>query len=329
MSTLQRSSRWQIPNTNSQPSFFPPPSACSHSAHLDHTPTRSSRTSAIIPGPAPSSFSHCEQSTGLMDPLHFQQNYSIGTSWMSEPIFIDPTWPRQNNARETVHQVPSARGNSLTPIAEEPGSSSMMRGFETSHGGVSAVHGLSRGLQLPSAPPTRPPVFLPFAKACHNFLLARRVRASKRRRLLQEHQKGSLIPPADLCPPSPTPTHTRLPPSDMIATGSSIRSIASIAQVDETRAPRARKRQRQEVPEASHLLPPAEIVEPFRYSRYRIESAELLESTVHGQRSRFEEREARRAAWTKEAQRKAANVSLTSGIARRKVRPEKKGRGSS
>lgn len=53
---------------------------------------------------------------------------------------------------------------------------------------VSPVPPTTRGLRLPSAPDARQNP-IPVAKACHNYLLARKVYSAKKKRMVREHEQ--------------------------------------------------------------------------------------------------------------------------------------------
>lgn len=91
-----------------------------------------------------------------------------------------PSWPHPLPPRETVSSGFTVRLGSISL----PSTPSVLIVKPES----SAVSGLARGLVLPSAPPSRSPI-MPAAKACHNFLLARRVQASQKK-AMRDHNRA-------------------------------------------------------------------------------------------------------------------------------------------
>ncbi len=238
----------------------------------------------------------------------------VESPWTAVPMSIDPrsgdsrhpSWPQPLTARENGRSTTPGGPSRLLPIVEE--SSSTLTNDKVPRPVHSPIPGLTRGLQLPSAPPSRPPVILPIAKACHNFLLARRVQSAKRRRLLWEHVKR--VTEADNRPHSPMIIDQPLAIAFTSQTHSdtdTIRPMISIARVDESRPPRKRRRDRSPS-DQSWLLPPADIIGQKKKPSVRADFSTMLRRAINNPHDGFVEREARQAAWLEEEQRRAAAV---------------------
>ena len=261
----------------------------------------------------------------------------IERQWTPTPMSIDPrsadfrhaSWPRPlipyGNHPYQAWPVQGAF-TSLMDIQEEPGPSHPFIPLRAT------TPYPSTSLHLPSAPPNRGPAIVPIAKACHNFLLARRVQSAKRRRLAAEHHRQiteqNLIPPHQMTraissPPLPGPRK----PLPTLARGA-IRDLALLATVDESRPPRKRRRSlspdsASDTPHRtprvftnplqsgnSPLLLPAHIFPPGNLMPAIPDSpsfSAILDAANHtGRQSAEEEREERRAAWLQGEHMRAA-----------------------
>jgi len=253
-------------------------------------------------------------------PSPYRQPYE--SPWAPMPMFVDPrsadaqhaSWPHALNGRESIRHVQSSYNPALMPILEESTPCPSANDATAFQSVQAAFPSMTRDDRLPSAPPTRPPVILPMAKACHNFLLARRVQASKRRRLFREHIKRKAEQAKR--PISPMNVDHRDPiqqPQASSSTSGIIRDVFSIAHVDQTK-PRKRRREREQLSDSPRLLPPVEIIQP-KYDNAERDCTEMLRKAVHGQVGVLE-RDSRRETWLEQERRRVARTVHEKGVQR-------------
>ena len=295
------------------------------SAHLNHSfgsanSALSNRASLRRSDPqyiwAPTPLPHVTDGFyGFPHPLQSHEE-PFDIPWTPKPMSIDPrsadvqqpSWPRALAHSETVCAHSPTQRTIHEAIPEMFHLSSPSINPKSLIKNASPVPDRTRGFTF--ALPARSSVELPMAKACHNFLLARRIQASKRRKLLREHQKHlaeRFDRPAQVSPMNidSHPLHLSPPPPQDAPCFAGFRPISSLAQVDETRPPH--KRRREESPGSSHLLPTAQIIQIERRDD-EADFSTTLRSALDRPTFEAEDREQRRAAWLEAEQRRMASA---------------------
>jgi len=293
--------QYQYLPSYSAPSMSNPPASSANPQHI------------WAPTPLPYTVNH---QSGWNHSSGFQGKAPTPIPWTPKPMSIDPrsgdprnpSWPHPLHTRETGQLY----GKTLMPIAEVSMPSPPRRHRRALSAMQSSMTGLRRDVRHPSEPSARAPVVLPMAKACHNFLLARRMQSAKRKTQLRQHAKR--MTQGTERPASPMhidqyPSPHQVPPS------TSIRPVSSIAHVVQGRPPV--KRRREASPESHPLLSPAEITErnhaQREYQDCEADFTKMLNVAVQGQMSESQEREMRRAIWIEEEQRRAASAASSQG----------------